>query len=101
MVLMSMPSMTILPPANSANRRKLIPRVDLPLPVLPIRPIFSLALMSNEMPWMTDGSSGSYLTMRSSTWIWTEGSNATSDQPEKPLEEEMRRTKFSEFDEGQ
>lgn len=37
-----------------------MPSVDLPLPVRPMRPIFSFGLMSNDTPWMTGGSSGEY-----------------------------------------
>ena len=43
--------------------------VDLPLPVLPKRPIRSLALSWNETFFNTGGSSGAYLTTNSSTLI--------------------------------
>lgn len=48
------------PEMGSANRRKLMPSVDLPLPVRPMRPIFSFGLISNETSWITGGSSGEY-----------------------------------------
>jgi hypothetical protein len=42
-------------------------RVDLPLPVRPIKPTRSPAFKVKEIPWSTGGSSGEYFTTRFST----------------------------------
>jgi len=66
---MSIPSIKILPCTGSTNLKILMANVDLPLPVLPKRPIRSLAPRWKETFFNTGGSSGAYLTTRSSTLI--------------------------------
>ena len=84
-VEMSMPSITMFPEVGSTyvarvrsvqekmnqeirtNRSMLIASVDFPLPVRPKRPTRSLALSWKDTPCRTGGSSGAYLTTRSST----------------------------------
>ena len=66
---MSTPSINILPCTGSTNLKILMANVDLPLPVLPKRPIRSLAPSWKETFFNTGGSSGAYLTTKSSTLI--------------------------------
>jgi hypothetical protein len=65
----SIPSIKILPCTGSTNLKILMANVDLPLPVLPKRPIRSLAPSWKETFFNTGGSSGAYLTTKSSTLI--------------------------------
>lgn len=54
----SIPSMMIFPDDGSTNRRRLVAKVDLPLPVRPTKPIFERGANSTERDLMTAGSSG-------------------------------------------
>jgi hypothetical protein len=49
------------------ERRMLVARVDLPLPVRPIKPTRSPAFKVKEIPWSAGGSSGESFTTRFST----------------------------------
>ena len=51
----STPSMTMLP-VGSANLKRAVMRLDLPAPVRPTIPIFSLALVLRLSPFRTVGS---------------------------------------------
>jgi hypothetical protein len=50
--------MRIVPSVGSTNLKKESANVDLPLPVLPTTPIFSLALTVNVSPFNTGSKSG-------------------------------------------
>jgi hypothetical protein len=61
-VHMSIPSIIILPSAGSTSLNNAWIKVDLPLPVLPTTPIFSLPLMLILTPLRIKGVFGRYLT---------------------------------------
>ena len=54
-------SINILPSSISASLNNATAKLDLPAPVLPAMPIFSLAFMVNDTPLSTKGKCGRYL----------------------------------------